>query len=194
MSKNEGDDQSGKLPGKTEWAGRRRPVTRRVDYAAKASIEIDYMVTQSVVLASGDVLQIRVDVPGIQDGQWFGFGGWYSIHGEVNVEFVFPYKYSRTNYSGEVWNKFGSLLSGPYDAAEFLIKVHALKNTEVFLYGVSAGWVEHDYLTDARPELLRNMFQFAPEANFYRESLGALCPDPIHWSTDFEDLVVASQN
>lgn len=55
-------------------------------------------------------------------------------------------------------------------APSLIIEAH--EPSIIALYGLGAGRISHPHYDAARPEILRNMWQFAPEANFYDSGTG----------------------
>ena len=159
--------ESGKLAGKTEWAGRRRPVTRRAGYNATARVELDDSGSDGYDVRTGQSLTIVFSVPESDDGEWSGFGGWFMADDGIDVHLDYPDQHVLTTDAAPNWNKVGALREGPdfgYDAVLTFTAAHAGR---VSLYDMQAGGVQHDYLDDAKPSLRSNMWSFAPEANFY---------------------------
>lgn len=102
-------------------------------------------------------------------GDWLGFGGWFCCPGSLNVELDgVPARYVLQQTELPNWSKFGSLWqSDGGKPPTITLRFAASRSSEVATWDVLAGRVEHDYLVEARSELLSNMWRFAPEANFY---------------------------
>lgn len=157
----------GKLAGKTEWAGRRRAVTRRAGFNATSPVQLDSMHFDGHLLTRGTGLDVTFLVPGSADEQWSGFGGWFAVDEGIEAALRAPTSNVLTQYPAPNWNKFGTLSLGPSDQFRALLTFRATRTGVVTLYGLSAGGVKHDYLDSAKLNLRRNMWEFAPEANFY---------------------------
>jgi len=70
----------GKLPGKTEYSGRRRSVTRKSGFKSHPdSTESEYRVESipAYELPAGDVLAVNFRIRRPPKGAIVGFGGWY---------------------------------------------------------------------------------------------------------------------
>jgi hypothetical protein len=159
--------ERGKLAGKTEWAGRRRPATRRAGFNATSPVQLAREGLDGYELRRGDHLTYTFELPAIGDEEWVGFGGWFAADDGIEVDLQWPDKHVLTTYEPANWNKVGSLLIGPRDAAEAVLTFTANRNGSVTTHSMLAGAVRHDYLASAKPALRRNMWSFAPEANFY---------------------------
>lgn len=158
-----------KLPGKTEWAGRRRPMTRRAGYTAQAPVELEFDQLDGYELQRGESLVYQFSVPA--SDTWVGFGGWFSCPDSVDVALDFDAARAvLTIAAAPDWSKVGSLWLSDGEQARARLTFSARRRSVVTTYSMLAGEVEHDYLRDARPELLGNMWAFAPEANFYAPS------------------------
>ena len=89
--------ESGKLAGKTEWAGRRRPATRRAGFNATARVELDSAAGLGYRLRRGQTLTIMFSVPESYDDEWSGFGGWFLADDSIDVELDFGDKIGRAH-------------------------------------------------------------------------------------------------
>ena len=157
----------GKLAGKTEWAGRRRPVTRRAGFNAKSPVQIAHEHLDGYQLRTGDKLRYDFVMPPAAAEEWLGFGAWFATGLGVTVKLECDCKAVLTTYEPPNWNKVGTLLVGPMPGATASLTFTAETDSIVTTYGMLAGGVKHGYLTSAKPALRRNMWSFAPEANFY---------------------------
>ena len=164
----------GKLPGKTLYAGRRRTTTRISGFKAHKDTtggEFRRHLEKAIPLKLGESVTVTFSMAGHAKGDLIGYGVWfwhtegvtYSLQGGSD-------KRTLTEYGGASWNKAGSMWTAP-DAApvEVTFTLTAKAKGAVALYAPMCGRVQHKYLDDARPELMRNMYQFAPEALFINE-------------------------
>lgn len=162
------DGGGGKRPGKVEWVDRRRPATRRSGYNATAAVEYTQSSVETIILESGSLLVVEMSLPAVPPGTILGFGGW--IYADLNVQanLTSPAaKWTLRLFEPPDWGKFGSQwYSGEPAEATALLEIVALGRAEVALTSVVAGVVEHPYLDGARPGLMKNMHDTAPEANF----------------------------
>lgn len=159
----------GKLPGKAEWAGRRRPMTRRAGFSARAAVEMQVVHVDGYRLTRGQTLDFTFRMPTVDAGERLGFGGWFSCPGTVAVELIgVPGRFVLQQAEPPNWSKFGSeWVSDGGKPDDVTIRFSATASASVAVWDVLGGRVDHEYLHDARPALLKNMWQFAPEGNFY---------------------------
>lgn len=158
---------TGKLAGKTEWAGRRRPATRRAGYNATARVQIAQERIDAYRLNEASRVEVSFEVPQLLNGAWGGFGGWFAATPGIRVDLQWGGRRVLTEFSYPSWNKVGSLYPGPIGASQAVLTFTAEQPGTVTMYDMLAGGVQHDYIDNARPNLLKNMWSFAPEANFY---------------------------
>lgn len=158
---------SGKHAGKTEWAGRRRSATRRAGFNATSPVQLDHEDLRGYRLDRGRSLVIRFHVPSSADFEWAGFGGWFAADDGIEASIDFVGRRVLTSYPAPNWNKVGALHLGPAQAYQTDLRFTANDTGVITLYGMLAGGVHHRYLDDAKVSLRRNMWDFAPEANFY---------------------------
>lgn len=164
----------GKLPGKTLYAGRRRATTRTSGFKVHKDTtggEFRRHLEKEIPLKPGEAVTVTFSMAGHAKGDLIGYGVWfwhtegvtYSLQGGSD-------KRTLTEYGDASWNKAGSMWTAP-DAApvEVTLTLTAKAKGAVALYAPMCGRVQHKYLDDARPELMRNMYQFAPEALFINE-------------------------
>lgn len=158
-----------KMPGKTPWAGRRRPMTRRSGFSTTAPGSQYEMVGVSTCdLTRGAALVLKFQLATVARGGVLGFGGWFWTSSPVTVEIEhFDRPAVLTTFPTPNWNKFGSQwYSDGTPTPEIRLAVIATVPTRVAIYGVLCGEVRHVHLSSARPELMTNMHGYAPEANF----------------------------
>lgn len=163
----------GKRAGKLQWVDRRRPATRRSGFSATASgSEYRRISVETTVLTPFSRLVVAIDLPVAPVGAILGFGGYIYLDGTVQVTLSSPAaKHVLKVVDAPDWGKFGSQwYSEGTDSAAAELVVSALSQTTVATALLGGGIVEHEYLADARPELMTNMHEFAPEANFYSQS------------------------
>ena len=75
-----------------------------------------------------------------------------------------------TAYGPPSWNKVGTQLQGEQDSYDAILTFTALRRGVVTIYNMLAGGIQHDYIDETmenKPEVLRNQWSIAPEANFY---------------------------
>lgn len=159
----------GKLPGKAEWAGRRRPMTRKAGFSARAAVELQTVHVDGYRLARGQRLDFVFHLPQVEAGDRLGVGGWFETTRGVAVELDgLPGPFVLQQADSPNWSKFGSQwVSDGSKPASVRLRFNATASSSVAVWDVLGGRVDHEYLHDARPALLKNMWQFAPEGNFY---------------------------
>lgn len=166
-----------KLPGKTQFSGRRRTTTRTSGYKSHPNSsggEFKIEEIESILIPKNQSITINFIIPDHNPSDIVAFGGWYSCSDTIKVQL------SKGGFAKEIitgpdannWSKFGSMAtSKTYTNVELTqIKFTALEDSYLALYEIGCGIVEHKHLEWAKtekPVLLNNMYQFAPEANFY---------------------------
>lgn len=100
---------TGKQAGKAEWAGRRRPATRRAGFSATTPVQLDVAESDGIRLQCGEVCKIEFVVPPTRHEQRSGFGGWMRLDGGFDVALSTPDKTVLIDYPSPSWNKFGAL-------------------------------------------------------------------------------------
>lgn len=156
----------GRLAGKTEWAGRRRPSTRRAGFNATAAIVLAREGLDGYHLDREHQLTYSFDLPDTPDGEWSGFGGWFAADEGIEVALTWSDKFVLTQYPPSEWNKVGSLFEGPRAPERAVLTFTAQAPGIVTVFGMQAGGVKHDYLESAKDALRGNMWTFAPEGIF----------------------------
>jgi hypothetical protein len=161
----------GKLPGKTLYAGRRRAMTRSSGFKVHSDTtggEFRRHAEQIITLVAGQSVVVNFEMNGHAAGDLIGYGLWFwhtagvtsTIHGGSS-------KKTLTQFSDPSWNKAGSMwVAEDKTAVNVTFTLSASVNGSVALYEPVCGRVRHKHLDDARKELMRNMYQFAPEALF----------------------------
>lgn len=164
----------GKLPGKTLYAGRRRAMTRTSGFKVHKDTtggEFRRHHEKRIPLQPGEAVTVTFSIAGHAKGDLIGYGVWfwhtagitYTLQGGSD-------KRTLTEYGDASWNKAGSMWPAQ-DASpvEVTLTLTAMAKGSVALYAPMCGRVQHKHLDDARPELMWNMHQFAPEALFISE-------------------------
>ncbi len=166
-------ESEGKRPGKTEWAGRRRPMTRRAGFSSHPDStggEFTVAAVGGYGLGAGQSVRVIFHVPVVSAGAIVGFGIWFlaTLSMEIVVEDC-PSKYRLSNPDAPNWSCVGSQwFSDGSDYDPIVVTFRATEDgSELALWKSEAGAVDHPHLKDARPALMSNMHNFAPEANFY---------------------------
>jgi hypothetical protein len=130
----------------------------------------------TVRLSPGDSVTIKFTIPDVRPGKRIGFGGWFRAPDDtlVRVEGEAP-AFNLSLGKPPAWRKFGSQwVSDTKGVVTTEVKFEARQAFHFGLYGLGAGHVSNEVIDGARPELLRNMWRFSPEANFYPEIVGTV--------------------
>lgn len=182
----------GKRAGKTEWADRRRPSTRRAGFTAHRDATGGEMERAGVggwrFDGPGSV-RIRFDVPATEPGAILGWGLWFNISSDLDVRIEgFPHKATLEAFTAPNWGKAGSVWYSDGDPLNFEVAFEGSAATwEVAVYDISAGNIAHEFFdgvaADADPKraarLMSNMWAFAPEANFITPTLHVDISEPV---------------
>jgi hypothetical protein len=146
-------------------------MTRKSGYSAQAPIEIAVEHTDRYRVAQGQELTFVFELPEAEPGERLGFGGWFAISGDVDVSIHGgPSKRTLAIYQSPNWSKVGSQWVYGHDMWEDpRLTFRGIRDGTVAVYSLRCGVVAHSHYDSARPELLKNMHQFAPEANIYDE-------------------------
>src|SRR5260370_24049632 len=129
----------GKLAGKTEWAGRRRPATRRAGFSATFPVQLAHEALDGYRLAAGNSLSYDFHVPNAEVDEWVGFGGWFAVEREVEVALEWKHARVLTSYEPPNWNKVGTLLSGPLPHTTGRLTFTAKNDSTVTTYSMLAA-------------------------------------------------------
>jgi hypothetical protein len=165
----------GKLPGKTLYAGRRRATTRTSSFKVHKDTtggEFRRHLAKEIPLRPGEAVTVTFLIAGHAKGDLIGYGVWFWHTDDVTYTLEGGSdKKTLTEYGDASWNKAGSMWSAPDTSpVEVTLALTASTKGAVALYAPMCGRVQHKYLDDARPELMRNMYRFAPEALFINEA------------------------
>ena len=165
---------SGKLPGKTEYSGRRRITTRKSGFNSHPdSTGGEYKVTSvdSQLLMPGEQIIIDFKVSDVIIGDFVSYGGWFNAPEGVDIVVSGgPEKKTLIQTASPNWSKFGSLwVADSDDDVNVRVVITSASPAEVALYELACGIVKHrhlDWAKEEKPVLLGNMFEISPEANF----------------------------
>ncbi|MDC7707263.1 hypothetical protein [Vogesella indigofera] len=170
-------DLSGKLPGKTQYSGRRRTATRRSGFKSHPdSTGGEFKVSQerTIHLEAGDSIVVSFFVPHHRVGDIVAYGGWYFAPSSVKVsreDAMIGSCFTRHTLvppSAPNWSKFGSMaISETGEPSEVRFVFLANEKADVAFFELGCGVVSHKHLDGARTKLLGNMYQFSPEAHFF---------------------------
>jgi hypothetical protein len=170
-----------KLPGKSDFSGRRRGSTRKSGFKSADGVtggEFEHESIGAWKINTASSLTVRFSIPQAT-GKLSGFGLWFACPSDVRVTFVStldPSKITFEQFDLPDWSKLGSIWEGRSNSAidvEVTFKTKRKRDTAVALYGIQCGVLEHNYLDDAlihRPRLLNNIHQLSPEALFISDA------------------------
>ncbi len=186
----------GKLPGKTLYAGRRRATTRTSGFKVHKDTtggEFRKHVEKQILLGQGESVNVTFEIAGHTTGDLIGYGLWFWHTSEVSYTLRGgPQKKTLTEYGDRSWNKAGSMWLA-VDARPVTVTLTLTSEADgaVALYAPLCGRVRHKHMTDARSALMRNMYQFAPEALFIDdEDAGEVTVEADEPATDLEHQVI----
>lgn len=159
-----------KLPGKTPWAGRRRPMTRRAGFKSNAPVRMRQSEVAGYQLEHNGFVSVSFELPVAGPGGRVAFGCWFLAPGDANVWLdPAPGSYgSIRHYQSPNWSKAGGQwATEELKVREVVLWIELESPGIVAVYGEASGLVIHDHFDDARPVLLKNMSEFTPEANIF---------------------------
>jgi hypothetical protein len=192
-------DGGGKIPGKTEYAGRRRAMTRTSGFKVhKDTTGGEFRrVNEGVYrLKGGDRIQIIFRISGHNSEDLLGYGFWIWYTSGVKLSITGgPDKKTITEYQNDSWNKIGSIWKATDPASiEIVITFSAESFAELAIYEPICGRIRHMHLDDARTALLKNMFEFSPEALFFDGEIKAEIIVPLGEKSGEHELILKSCN
>jgi hypothetical protein len=196
----------GKIPGKTQYAGRRRPMTRKSGFSVHENT------------TGGEFRRVQVPIYKLQPfeeitvvfrmsehyvGDLLGYGIWLWYTSGTDVEVVYSslpdsgkFKDTFTQYPADSWNKIGSIWSATDTSPiEIILKLRAEgQPSQIAIYEPTCGRVRHKHLDNARDALLKNMFEFSPEALFLDGEIQAEVVIPEIEQNGQHELILKSCN
>lgn len=205
-------DGGGKRAGKTEWADRRRPVTRRSGFKVHADTtggELDQPHVGGWRFRGTGSLRIRFAFPATELGTRLGWGLWFTMSEDVEVSVDgFDHRLTLKQFATPDWGKAGSIWHSTGKPEQFeVVFESSASEWEVALYDVSAGVVVHEFYDHAAADpdpkrakrLLGNMYDFAPEALFISPDVHVEVSDPViegsaSWIDDLAGITLKSCN
>lgn len=180
-----------KRAGKTEWADRRRPATRRAGFRVHPDAsggEMQRVQVGGWVFAGPGSVTIHFDVPATGPGTLLGWGFWMWRDGDVSVRIDgFNDKVTCEAFAAPDWGKVGSIWGSDGSARQFDVVIEGAGPAwQLALYDIHAGAIGHEYIDGMREtveakraaRLMSNMWAFAPEANFVLPNLHVNVSEP----------------
>jgi hypothetical protein len=182
MTKPSSPGDGGKLPGKTQWASKRRPTTRRSGFTSHPDSTGGELRVEEVggwQLGKGAELTVDFDIPPTPTGTLLGFGGWFLAPSSVQIALVgVPGRYVLTTAAAPDWSKFGSQWYSDGRPASMRLTMTSSERATVALYSLHAGVLDHPFLRDAGPKRMKRKHEYAPEANFISAAVHAQVSEP----------------
>ncbi|MFY9263854.1 MAG: hypothetical protein WAO61_00260 [Solirubrobacterales bacterium] len=181
-------DPSRKRPGKREWAGRRRPVTRRAGFHSHPEVtggEYEVDGVGGWLLGKGASVTVEFRLPQTPEGTLLGFGGWYRAPDTASVDIDgLNEPEILTSPAAPDWSKFGSQwYSDGSRSPTILFRISATEDSSIVaIYSLGAGVARHKYYDQAESDprnLMKNKHRIAPEGNFYSPEIHADISEPI---------------
>lgn len=164
-----------KRPGKTKYAGRRRETTRRSGFKASGHAtggQFSRRPVEVAMIPPGESLCVTFSIPEPPDDSFVAFGGFFRAPEDgirVSIRNPNSKKNQLSVHPYPNWSKFGSAwrhVEG-LSEVEILFESQSTEVAALELYGLGCGIIGHDYLEQARPALLKNLHNIAPEICFY---------------------------
>ncbi len=129
-----------------------------------------YEQAESFSLRAGEELSVEFEIPDGHDTSFVGFGMWFLAPKSSTCSVVRENatdRYTLSTPDAPNWSKVGSMWVSNGAPSAATVSIRAAKDSSVAIWSPGCGVIEHDHLDDARRELLKNMYQFSPEAHFY---------------------------
>lgn len=125
-------------------------------------------------ISKGHLVTIRFTIPNVRPGLRIGFGGWIVAPDDADITATgLEAPLNLSTGSPPAWRKFGSQwVSTQRGPVRVSVAIRAKRTFDLALYGLSSGHVSDPGLNEARPELLANLWSFAPESNFFPATKG----------------------
>ena len=165
--------QGGKLPGKSEFSGRRRSATRTSGHHSHPDAtggELRREEVAAIAIRTGEKIELVFSAPAYPAGQFVAFGGWFATDVDVQVSFSgTPGQNTLVTPRLPNWGKLGSMWLSDGKPLQVVVTFRASANGRMAFWKLDCGRVEHEFLTNARTALLKNMYEFSPEAHFIAE-------------------------
>lgn len=162
-----------KRSGKTNLSIVRRPRTRESGYKTHSDTtggQYKINKVDKFLIKSSGSMSFRFVVKYKKD-EFCGFGGYYKFDGKAKISIPSNTKMIFTAPEQGNWSKFGTMFLAEQDGVlDYTVVFEAETDCVLSFYDLSCGIIYHDYLKaakDEKPVLLKNMYQFSPEANFY---------------------------
>lgn len=161
----------GKLPGKTLYAGRRRAMTRKSGFSVHKDTtggQMRRFGAKTHRLLEGEKFEVTFSIEGHDKGDLLGFGMWFWKSDGIEIVVVgAPKKTTLTSFGEDSWNKFGSIWTAEgADPTNVVFSFQAKSEGFVAIFEPMGGRILHEHLNNARDALMKNMYEFSPEALF----------------------------
>jgi hypothetical protein len=191
----------GKLPGKTLYANRRRAMTRSSGFSVHENTtggEFWRHSEKAYQLQQGERVDVHFLIKGHQAEDLLGFGMWFWCSNGIKRELRdAPGNSTLSGFAEDSWNKVGSMWKATNaEPVEIVFSLTANAAGNVAIYQPLCGRIRHKYLDDARNALMKNMYDFAPEAVFIDGEIEATVDivAPGHSEDGVHELILKSCN
>lgn len=156
------------------YSGRRRAQTRTSGFKVHSDTtggEYRIHSEKQIALQKGEVVAVTFLISGHEAGDLVGYGTWFWYTPGIKPSLQGgPKKRTLTEFGDQSWNKLGSMwVAEDASPQEITLKLVAKDPGNIALYAPMCGRVRHKHLDSAPPRLMRNMYQYAPEALFISE-------------------------
>ena len=164
-----------KLPGKTKYSGRRRPTTRTSGYSSHPDVtggEYKKLQISTYSLKAGECFYIMFRLPQHKEGEFVGFGGWFSSPpADFSFEGIQPSFRKTLKYAPQPdWGKVGSMWISDGHPLAILFVIEAVETGSIAIWNMECGVIDHPHLAHTREGLRKNMYIYSPEAHFFTQA------------------------
>jgi len=146
----------------------------------------------AIVLQAGAAVALEFELPPGGNDDLVCFGGWFCCDHALDIAIENgPGRVTVTVYPWPNWNKLGSMWRrSEHPTTTITVSFTASHTTRLAFLDMQAGVIEHQHLEGAREALMKNMFQFSPEAHFIKAPTSvAMQPSTDDAITDAQDPV-----
>jgi len=186
-----------KNQGKKDWAGQRRPVTRRSGFNSTSQLRFRRSLEKALEAGPKNPIILEFNIPATKPNQWVGWGGYLFAPTGTKIETDSNRgQYSIGDPQTGNWVKFGGLWFEEEGCKANTLRLIITPPTtaSIGFADLLSGIVEHPHLFDSRPALLKGMHLYAPEANFYLKANPAIFESKNSKSSKSVEIVTKSCN
>jgi hypothetical protein len=173
------EELKNKLPGKTDYSGRRRSVRQKSGFKSHPdSTGGEHKIEKANIynIKANNKLTLTFSFPNSTKDLFVGFGGYFCC--EKSVEVSIDNKNSTKNtllhYTPPNFSKFGSIWWNNSKTEKVFISFSSKTDAKVSLYNVQCGLIWHNVFDQTiedgqKKSHLTNMHTIMPEAGFYQQ-------------------------